>query len=203
MPRAVSSLPAVPRWGLLPAVAAPLAMIGGWSLAQALQPAFNPVTETISALATAERAAPDVLGAALVLTGLAHVGTAAALRPLRPAARLALALGGLGTLAVGLLPVDRFSLPHGIAAGTAFAALALWPALAARRSGHGVERPAVALAATAGLGALVLVFVTLLADGDPTLPVGLTERLASGAQALWPLVVVLRLLALPRRPPGP
>ena len=33
----------VPRWALASAIAAPVAMIGGWSLAASRQPSFDPV----------------------------------------------------------------------------------------------------------------------------------------------------------------
>lgn len=187
----------VAPWAIVSAVAAPVAMIGGWLLAESLQPSFDPVTETISALAVATRTAPQVLGVALVTTGVAHVVTALGLRPLRPAARVVLALGGVATAAVGLLPVDLHPQPHGIAAGIGFGALALWPALTARRAengGEGIERPLPAVGATVGLTTLVVVFAVILSSS--TGPIGLTERLACGAQSLWPLVT---LLALRRR----
>lgn len=166
-------------------------MIGGWLLAESLQASFDPVTETISALAVATRTAPQVLGVALAVTGVAHVVTSIGLRPLRPLARGVLALGGVATLAVGLLPVDLHPVPHGVAAGIGFGALALWPALMLRRDGSTVERPLPALGLTAVLTALVVVFVLYLASG--TGPIGLTERLAAGAQSLTPLIVLLAL----------
>jgi hypothetical protein len=67
-----------------------------------------------------------------------------------------------------------------------FLALAVWPAVA-RRDGEPLLRPAVSLAAAAGLLGLVSWFgVELAADSGR---VGLSERVAAGAQALWPLAV--------------
>ncbi|PWD50182.1 DUF998 domain-containing protein [Serinibacter arcticus] len=195
-PEATPSAPVptpVPVWALASAVVAPIAMIGGWTLAQALQPSFDPVRETISTLAEADRTAPVVLGAALVVTGLAHLVTAAGLGRLRPLGRAALALGGLATLAVGLLPSDAHPLPHGIAAGIGFGALALWPVLTTRRAGAPIERPTATVTASVVLLALVGSFVVQLAGGESSPAIGLTERLAAGAQSLWPLVVVLAL----------
>ncbi|GMA31952.1 DUF998 domain-containing protein [Litorihabitans aurantiacus] len=197
---ATDRVPGVAPWARVSAVVAPVAMIGGWLLAESLQPSFDPVTETISALAVATRTTPWVLGVALVTTGAAHVVTALGTRRLRPAARAVLALGGVATAAVGLLPVDAHPQAHGVAAGVGFGALALWPALTARRArsgGTGVERPLPALGGTALLTALVVVFVVTLASGSG--PIGLTERLAAGAQSLWPLLVVLALRRRDRR----
>jgi len=184
----------------LPAAVAPVAMIGGWTLAASRQSAFDPVLETISALAATTASAPWIMTAGLALTGLAHVGVAATVRGFPRAARLVHAVGGLATVAVAALPVDAEPRAHGIAAGIGFGALALWPALAARRAagGKGVP-PAVAFGTTAGLIALVVVFVAELQaiTSDGGAATGLAERAAAGAQALAPLVLVA---AVRRRP---
>jgi hypothetical protein len=42
----------VPWWGVVSAAAAPVLLVGGWTLAAGLQPgSFDPVADTISALA--------------------------------------------------------------------------------------------------------------------------------------------------------
>lgn len=184
-----------PAWALVSAAVAPVAMIGGWTLAAALQPSFDPVRETISALAATDAATPWVMTAGLALTGVAHVVTAAGLRPLPRAARVLHAVGGLATLAVAALPVDVASRPHGIAAGLGFGALALWPAAAWRPGTRGVRRRGVALGAAAVLSGLLALFVLELQGVTPDggAATGSTERLVAGAQALWPLVVVVAL----------
>ncbi|WP_456825849.1 DUF998 domain-containing protein [Cellulomonas sp. P5_E12] len=192
----------VPRWALASAIAAPVAMIGGWTLAAAQQPSFDAVQETISALAASTATDPWIMTTGLAITGVAHMVTAAGLRPVPRAARAMHALGGAATLAVAALPVDAYPTAHGIAAGIGFGALALWPALARRRGATGVLRPAVGLGASAALVGLLGVFVVeLQVDGDA---VGLSERALAGAQALWPLVVVVALRRDARRaPPTP
>lgn len=46
------ALRAVPWPGVVSSAASPVLLIGGWTLAAALQPpSFNPVTDTVSALA--------------------------------------------------------------------------------------------------------------------------------------------------------
>lgn len=185
----------MPAWAYLPAVVAPVAMIGGWTLAASRQSSFDPVLETISALAATTATAPWIMTAGLAATGVAHVVTSAAFRGLPGRARLVHAVGGLATAAVAALPVDAEPRAHGIAAGIGFGALALWPALAARhgraRTAQGLS-PAVAFGAAAVLTGLVVVFVAelqgLTPDGGAA--TGLAERAAAGAQALAPLLLV-------------
>ena len=193
--------PRLLRWALVPAVAVPVAMIGGWTVAGALQPGFDPVRETISALAATTADRPAIMTAGLAVTGLAHVLTAVALRPVGLPGRVVHALGGLGTLLVALLPVDVAPRPHGLAAGLGFVALTLWPLAGVRRGGPGapgvprVLRWPVAAAASGTMLALLGWFVVELQGLGPDAgaATGLAERAVAGTQALWPLVVVLAL----------
>ncbi|MGN6633862.1 MAG: DUF998 domain-containing protein [Oryzihumus sp.] len=185
----------VPWWGLASAVAAPVLLVGGWTWAQAALPApFDPVRQTISALAATGAPHRGVMTVALLLLGVAHATTALALRPAATTGRLTLAVGGVATLLVALLPLPSPSgsaASHTAAASTAFAALAVWPALASR-TGPGTPltlRRAVAGAATLVLGLLLAWLLLELRSGGPA--VGLSERVAAAAQALWPLAVVL------------
>jgi hypothetical protein len=77
----------------------------------------------------------------------------------------------------------------------------VWPALGwRRRSPVWGLRPAVAITAAVVLVALVAWFAaTLGGDGEW---IGLTERLAAGAQALWPLVCTSVILTDSRRQSG-
>lgn len=190
----------VPWWAVVSAVTAPVAMIGGWTLAQAQQESFDPVRATISDLATQASSAPWIMGAGLAITGVAHLVTAAGLRPVPRTARILHAIGGAATLAVAVFPSDVAPGAHFAAAGIGFGALALWPAWARRRGATGVLRPVVATTASVVLVALLVAFLLELwqitSDGGAT---GLTERLVAGAQALWPLVVTLALVRSARR----
>lgn len=187
--------PRPPWWALVSSVVAPVAMIGGWTLSQALQPSFDPVRDTISDLATAGMVAPWVMGAGLAVTGIAHCVTASGLREVPVAGRAFLVLGGLATFAVAMFPSDTHSQLHGISAAVGFGALGLWPALAARRGGQGVLSAKVAVPVSVVLLALVGVFVAELQQATPDdgALTGLTERLVAGAQSLWPLVVTVAL----------
>ncbi|MCG7284512.1 DUF998 domain-containing protein [Cellulomonas sp. ACRRI] len=181
------------RWAVVPAAVAPVAMIGGWLLAEAVAPGFDPVRRTISELATADVPHPGVMTAGLLVTGVAHVVTASGLVGLPRTGRLGLALGGVATAAVGLLPLDRAPHAHGIAAGVAFGALALWPAASVRRDGPSPLRPAVLAPATAVLLGLLGWFVAEAVRAG--LAEGLAERAVAGAESLAPLVLVVALLS--------
>jgi hypothetical membrane protein len=185
----------VPWWGVLSAAAAPVLLAGGWTVAAALQPgSFNQVTGTISALAARGAADRWVMTLALLGVGACHISTAAALRPAAAAGRLLLMAGGVATALVAANPVTvgrGGSLPHTLAAAVAFIALSAWPLLGGRR---GPSVPAL-LRPAAGAGVAAILFGLLAwfeaeqsASGGQ---IGLAERVAAGAQALWPLAVVL------------
>ena len=172
------------NWVLVSSAAAPLALIGGWTLAQTRQSGgFDPVTDTISALAA--RAADDrwIMTVGLFVLGVCHVVTAAGLTEAAPSGRILLALGGAATIVVAASPQPAAA--HIPAATVGFVVLALWPAFAAlpdQRSGMVVT--AVMLVLLAWLG-------VELREGNQ---LGLSERLLAGFQALWPLYVVLVVL---------
>jgi hypothetical membrane protein len=168
--------------------------MGGWTIAAALQPAgFDSFHDSVSALAGLAAADRAVMTVGLAGLGTCHIVTAAGLAPARPAGRLVLAAGGVATVLVAAfpLPLVGTSQAHRLVAGIAFVALALWPALALRQ-GQSVPRslrPYPSIIAAAALLGLLALFAAQLSDDG--LYIGLTERLVAGAQALWPLVVVL------------
>lgn len=182
-----------PWWALLSSAAAPVALIGGWTLAARRQPAgYDSTVATISSLAAQGASDRWLMTGALLVVGVCHGVTALGLRRAAPAGRVVLGLGGVATVLVAMFPLpESGSAPaHAAAAGVAFGALALWPALAWRRGGRGPAalRPVVSVAAAVVLLGLVAWFGGTLGTGGP---VGLAERSAAGAQACWPLVAVL------------
>ncbi|HEY0117454.1 MAG TPA: DUF998 domain-containing protein [Cellulomonas sp.] len=183
----------VPRWVLVPATLAPVGMIGGWTLAASRQTGFDPVRDTISALATKAATDPGVMTVGFAVTAAAHLVTAAGLRPLPRAGRALLALGGLGTALVAVLPADVHHRAHGLAAAVAFGALAVWPLASGRRGHRGARGVRVNVAAAGVLLGLLAWFVLELPAMGPADRTGLAERAVAGAQSLWPLVVVVAL----------
>jgi hypothetical protein len=192
----------VPWWGVVSATAAPLLLVAGWSLAAALQPrSFNPVADTVSALAAVGAADRWVMTLAFAAAGACEVITGLALRPAAAPGRLILMAGGLAGVLVAANPEHAGgSLAHACWAGAGFAALLAWPGGAWRR-GPSVPwglRPAVsALAAGLMLGLLAWFLVELVAGGGQ---IGLAERVMGVTQAGWPLMVALscRLSRTPR-----
>lgn len=180
----------VPWWAVLSSAAAPVLLIGGWQLAAARQPSgFDPVSQTISALAARGATHPWIMTTALVGVGVCHTITAAGLVPAAVAGRVLLGAGGIATvvLAAFPLPVTGESPVHVAGASVAFSTLSLWPALAWRRGGKPGRR--VSVGAAGGLLALLGWFgIEYLSEGSRT---GLSERVLAGAQALWPFMVVL------------
>ena len=95
----------MPWWGVVSSVASPVLLIGGWTVAAMLQPpSYNPVTQTVSALAA--RGATDRWEMTLVLltVGVCDVVTGVALRPAAPAGRLILVVAGLAGILVAANP---------------------------------------------------------------------------------------------------
>jgi Protein of unknown function (DUF998) len=184
----------VPWWAVLSSAMAPVFLIGGWTLAAALQPpGYSPVRDTISALAGLGATDRWVMTAGLAGLGICHVVTALGLRPAAAAGRLLLAAGGVATVLVAAFPLPPVGTSHAhrLAAGVGLTALALWPALA-WRTGRPVPwglRPLVGVLAAAVLLGLLGWFAAELYRDGPL--VGLTERFLAGTEALWPLAVVL------------
>lgn len=190
----VSRMRPVPWWAVLSATAAPVLLIGGWTVGAARQPAeFNSVRDTISALAAHGATDRWIMTTGLAGLGVCYLVTAAGLRPAALPGRIMLAIGGLANLAVAAFPQPEIgsSAAHVRAATVNFLIMAVWPALSWRRdrSAPLALRLSVACAAAAVMLGLVSWFaIELYDEGDY---VGLSERVAAGAQALWPLVVVI------------
>ncbi len=183
-----------PWWVLVSATVAPVALIGGWTLAAAVQPdGFDSATETISALAAVGTPDRWIMTLAIGITGVCHVITAAGLREAAIPGRAIYALAGLATFLVALFPLPDMtgsSVAHGVVAAGSFVGLAVWPVMARNRLARNPAlRDGYPVIATAVLGILVLTFFAIVATAGPG--VGLTERVAAGAEALWPLVVVV------------
>ena len=189
----------VPWWAVVSALAAPVLLIGGWTLAAAVQPVpFDGVVRTISELAARDTPHRWLMTCAFVGLGLSHIATAYALAPAAVAGRVIHGLGGFATLLVAAFPLPaggRSSSAHTAAASLAFFSLAVWPAFAwigRQMPGQTVAAvlgPRVSAVATCALLLTLAWFFAELLVGSQR--VGLAERVAAGVQALWPLAVVL------------
>lgn len=185
----------IPWWAVLSSIGAPVLLIGGWRISAALQPAsYDANQDTISALAGHGATDRWVMTAAIVGLGICHAATAAGLRPAGWPGRLTLALGGVATVAVSTLPLPArgTSEAHGRVALFAFVALAVWPALGVRSSGPVALRKRTGVTATVVLLFVLGWFGVSLQTGHL---VGLSERFAAGAEAFWPMLVVVSVVS--------
>jgi hypothetical protein len=186
----------VPGWVLGTALLGPAVLVGGWLMAGALQPAsYSPMGQTISVLAGQTGTDRWVMTAALLVVGSCQIATGAGLTAVRLPARILLVLTGLSTLGIAATPelATGPTSPHLAFAVSCVVTTAVWPVLIARRapapswllSAYGA---AAVTALFAGLSCWLLVAAQTGA-GD----LGLVERLTSGVQSLYPLVVAVAL----------
>ena len=185
----------VPWWGIASSAVPPVTLAAGWTIAASLQSRpYDPVADTVSALAGTGATDRWVMTLAFVLAGACEVVTGLALRPARMAGRVILAAGGVAGILVAACPVhmgDGAPASHILWAVTGLAALAVWP-LAASSRGPDVPwalRPEVTVPVTVLLAVLLALFgLELVMSAGQA---GLVERVLGEAQAVWPLTVVM------------
>ncbi len=186
-------MPVIPWWALLSSGCAPVFLIGGWMTAAMLQPpGYNPITQTISTLAAHGASDRWVMTGALLALGACHMVSALGLRPAAPIGRAVLAFGGVACVAVALFPEPDSGaiVQHTASTTVGFVALALWPAMAARRGAAWPWplRTTPSITVTASLFGGAIWFLYILRHRGP---IGSAERVLTTAQTLWPLIVVL------------
>ena len=185
-------MPLVPWWALLSSGTAPVLLVVGSAAASALQPAgYDPLSHTISALASNEATDRWLMTSVLAGIGVCYFVTACGLRHVRPAGRVMLLMGGVASIAVALFPEPGYggtTPQHVVATGIGFTMLALWPCLAVE-GGPAAPWPlrrGISVGFTVlVLGSAVWFLVALNGHGDA----GFAERVVIGLQAVWPLVV--------------
>jgi len=127
----------VPSWAVGTALLAPVALVGGWLIAGALQPAsFSPMRQTMSVLAGHSGTDRWVMTAALLLVGSCQITTGASLTGVRLPARILLILTGLSTLGVAATPEPATgpTSRHLAFAVSCVVMTAVWPVFVARRA---------------------------------------------------------------------
>jgi hypothetical membrane protein len=186
----------------------PVLLVVGWTVAALLEePGYDPVTQTISVLASGRTSGYWVFTGTLIAVGSGYLLTALGLHAAALAGRLSLGAGGVAAMLLSVFPAPRSggSLPHGSVVAVGFSLLALWPILATGRGGRppwGLRRtPSIVASALMWVGAVWFV-VEVQVHGAA----GVAERVVTSAQSLWPVVVVascLRHAARRERAPGP
>ena len=174
-----------PWWAVATAAAAPALLVVGFLVAAKLQPvSYDPLRDTISALAARGAADPWVMTVAIAAVGACYLVTALGLGAVRYVGRLALAGGGVATLSIAAFPspLHGYSGPHAVAVIAASTTMCAWPVLAAQRQHRArLLRLGPNVAASAVIFSLMMWFLFEI-DGDA---LGLAERCAAVAAALW------------------
>jgi Protein of unknown function (DUF998) len=181
-----------PAWVLVTAGLSPVLLIGAWLAAGAVQPAYSPMRDTVSALAGQAGTHPWIVTGALFAVGGCYLATAAGLTGLRIPARILLAVAGLCSIGIAASPEPvTGSTPQHLAwTALGAATITVWPAFTARR---GPGQPLILTAH--GAAVVTVLFAGLLGwllveTRDGTL-LGLSERVMSGVQTTWPFFVAL------------
>lgn len=172
------------RWGALGGVVGPAAFIGAWAVLGTRAAGYSPIENPISRLAAVDAPTRVAMTGGFVAfaAGVALYATEAS-RAISPATALAAGATAVATLGVGALPLgsDLGDMPHAIAAGSAYTALALTPiagGAALRRSGRtGLARVSVAVGLTTG--------ALLAASASGTSMTGLLQRAGLTLGDIW------------------
>lgn len=182
---------AIPWWVVAAAGAAPVLLLGGLFVATAVQPpSYSPVRDTISELAAQGATDWWVMTAAIAGVGLCYLLAGLGLQPAGRAGRVLLVGGGVAVLSIALFrqPHRGYSLPHELAVIGAALTCCTWPAFAWHR-----RTPAPLLTrapSIAAAGVLVGLAAWYALETHGAL-LGLAERFAATAPALWLLAVVV------------
>lgn len=191
------------RPAIVSAYLVPVIFIGGTTIAGLAWPGYNAVHQTISELAAVDAPTRVFTTTVFVLAGLGHLVTVSFARGIGPAGRITYLVGALGSLAVAVFPLPAGggrSVEHNISAIVGFVLLAAWPLLGMRlRPGYPwVVRPIGSVLGTVVLTIFCLWFLAVWTSTSVPY-VGLVERLAAGAESIWPAVVVTALAVRARR----
>jgi hypothetical membrane protein len=182
---------AIPWWAVVAAGAAPVLLIGGLFVATAVQPpSYNPVRDTISELAAHGATDWWVMTAALAGLGLCYLLAGLGLQTAGRAGRALLVGGGVAVLLIALFrqPQRGYSLPHELAVIAAAMTCCTWPAFAWHRRTPALLLTRAPSIAAAGVLVGLATWYSLETHGAL---LGLAERFAATAPALWLLAVVV------------
>ncbi len=181
-----------PAWVLVTAGLSPLLVTGAWLAAGAVQPAYSPVHDTVSALAGQGSTHPWIVTGALFAVGGCYLATAVGLTSLRTPARILLAVAGLSSIGIAASPEPVVGSTPQHLAWTALGAatITIWPAFTVRR---GARQPLVLTARGAACVTVVFAALTgwLLVETRNGTLLGLSERVMSAVMTMWPFIVAL------------
>jgi len=187
----------VPWWGVVSSVLGPVLLIGGWTAAADLQPTpFDAVSRSISSLAAQGMPYRWLITSALLGVGICNFVSGLALRPAAEAGRVLLILGGVCSMLIAAYPQHQHSgsPEHEAFSFAGVVLMTIWPLAAIRRDADAPYclRPPVARLAVL-FNLVLLVWFTIELFNGPLL--GLAERAVTADQSLWPLAVVVSVIA--------
>jgi hypothetical membrane protein len=185
----------VPWWGIASSAVPPVLLAAGWTISAFLQSQpYDPMGDTVSALAGIGATDRWLMTVAFAVAGACEIVTGLALRAARSAGRLVLIAGGTAGILVAAFPVhmgDGAPAAHIAWSVTGLVALSVW-AVAASHRGPAVPwalRPEVSVPVTVLLLLLLAWFgLELITSAGHA---GLAERVLGEAQSGWPFLVVM------------
>lgn len=184
------------------AVIGPVQNVAGWAIAGALWPGYNPITQTISELASPESPARVVMTAFFVLGSTLTLIAAIFARTLAFPGRVVLFIAAVCSYGLTIFPspLVGVSPPHRFFAIAFFATSAAWPlfAMRVRKDAPLILRPVAIVTATIVQATLAVTFLIVWTDPGAT-AVGVWERVVSFQQAAYLSAVVIVCWAWGRR----
>jgi hypothetical membrane protein len=181
---------------------APVLATGGWLIAGALQPAsYSPIRQTISVMAGHAGTDRWIMTGALFLVGGCQLVAAAGLVGVGVPARILLAVAGLSSIGIAVSPEPaRGSTAQHLAwTSLGAVAIAVWPALVARRA---PPRPLILSSYGRAVGTAVFMALLgwLVIETQGGHDLGLAERLFLSIETCWPFIVAVALRRTTGRP---
>ncbi|MDH6423162.1 DUF998 domain-containing protein [Aurantimicrobium minutum] len=184
----------VSRLLLVLAVLGPIQSVVGWSLSAALWPGYDPITQTISELASPESPVRYIQSSFFLLGALIDIVVAWKFTVLAKPARVLIFLGGLATIGLTIFPTPLVGVsePHRVFATLSFVIFSVWPVFGMRftREWPPIVRPLASIVATLALGAIAIGFLSVWTNPEIH-TAGLWERVVTTSQAIYPALVII------------
>ncbi|MEY4275623.1 MAG: hypothetical protein RIS26_86, partial [Actinomycetota bacterium] len=182
------SLKPIEKPALVAAIIGPIQSVLGWTIAGALWPGYNPVTQTISDLAANESPVKWIMSSFFVLGGVLTLIASVNAKTLAMPGRIALFASAICTFGLTIFPTPLigYSIMHRVFAIASFVLSAGWPILAMRKDPNApwIIRPLASIIGTALQTALAIWFLSTWTDPTAT-TVGIWERVVAVSQSLY------------------
>ena len=175
------------------AVLGPVQSVLGWSLSAALWPGYDPITQTISELASPESPVRYLQSSFFLLGALIDIIVALQFKVIAKPARVLFFLGGLATIGLTIFPTPLVGVsePHRVFATISFVIFSIWPVFGMRfgRQWPPIVRPLASIVGTLILGAIAFAFLNVWTNPEIH-TAGLWERVVTTSQAIYPALVI-------------